>query len=98
MSDELDQRRIVADGDHRWTRLDDEIIFLHEDKGVYFSLNGVAIRAWELLQRPRTVDELVQILTQEYDVTSEVCRRDLLRCLRELIDHGFVKYPDGATG
>ena len=98
MSDDPGTRLIVADKRHRWTSLDDEVILLHESKSTYYTLEGVAIRAWELLQEPRTVDQVVQVLTQEYDVPAEQCRRDLVDCVRDLIRHGFVEYQDESSG
>jgi hypothetical protein len=94
MSDELDTRRIEADKRHHWTKLEDEIILLHQEKSAYYTLNGVGARAWELLQQPQTVDEIVQTLTQEYDVSSEVCRADLIGCLQDLIRLGFIRFQD----
>jgi len=97
MSDELESRRIEADPRHHWTKLEGEDILLHQEQSAYYTLNGVAARAWALLQQPRTLDEIVQTLTQEYDVSSEVCRRDLIGCLRDLVRLEFIRFHDVAS-
>ena len=67
MNDGLDGRPIVADTRHRWTNLEDETILFHEGTTTYYTLRGVAIRAWEMLQTPQTLDEMSLVFSPLLD-------------------------------
>lgn len=59
-------------------------------QGKYFSLNPVATRIWELLERPMTIAELCFILQDEYDVEAERCRIEVQAYLAEMVRMGLV--------
>lgn len=70
--------------------LDGEKVMLSIEKGQYFSLNGVAGRIWELLEKPLTVREIVAVLQKEYAVEAETCQVEVLEFLKELYDQEVV--------
>lgn len=43
----------------------------------YLSLNESAAVAWELLDEPRTVDEMVTALRAEFEVDEAICREQV---------------------
>jgi hypothetical protein len=45
-----------------------EAVMMSIEKGAYFGLNPVATRIWDLIEQPKTVAELIQAITDEYDV------------------------------
>jgi predicted transcriptional regulator len=54
-------------------------------------LGAVGARIWTLLQEPRTVGEIRDILIDEYEVELERCERDLLTLLQRLADKGLLE-------
>ncbi|TFH50156.1 MAG: PqqD family protein [Bacteroidia bacterium] len=72
-------------------RLHDELVMMDIEKGKYFSLNPVATRIWDLLEKPMTEEEVCLILIDEYDVNQEQCRSEVNELLNELSDLGLVK-------
>lgn len=64
-------------------------VVLNEDL-TYLGLDEVAQRVWDLLDRPRTVAELVSALTAEYDVSDADCLRDVAPFLQALEQHKLV--------
>jgi hypothetical protein len=89
---------VVAAGEQTSCRLGDETVVLSLNAGVYYGLNPVAARVWELVRQPRTVDEILGILLEEYDVDVEGCRRDLLALLHEFVGHDLIKVEnDGSS-
>lgn len=54
--------------------LDNHQVMMHIEKGKYYGLNPVAKRIWELVETPRSVDEIVAVLLQEFEVSEEACR------------------------
>ncbi len=71
-------------------RLHDELVIMDLDQGKYFSLNPVATRIWDLLEKPLDTDELCAVLINEYDVEPERCRVEVQEYLAEMLRMGLV--------
>ena len=71
-------------------RLHDELVMMDVDQGKYFSLNPVATRIWDLLERSYTIDELCRLLVEEYDVSPEQCLTEVQEHLAEMVKLGLV--------
>jgi hypothetical protein len=68
-----------------------EAVILHVGKGVYFGLNEVGARIWNLIQQPRRVEEIQETLLDEYKVDPARCETDLFRLLRRLAKEGLIE-------
>lgn len=71
-------------------RLHDEMVMMDLDQGKYFSLNPVATRIWDLLERELTVEELCALLREEYEVESRRCFDEVSELLGEMAKLGLV--------
>ena len=71
--------------------LNGEVAILDLDKGVYFGLQAVGAHLWEALQAPCTVDSLLTTVLANFDVSPEICRRDVLKFLATLQEAGMVE-------
>jgi hypothetical protein len=78
-------------------RLDDGLAILQFDKGVYYGLDPVGARIWELVQEPRTVEAILAAMLDEYDVEPVRCETDLLELLSDLARHGLVEVRDATA-
>lgn len=67
-----------------------EAVILDLTSGVYYGLNEVGAKIWNLIQQPQTIQAIQHSLLQEYDVDPEVCTQDLLQLLQELQAAGLV--------
>ncbi len=81
---------IARSQDQASADLGSEVAILNLQDGVYYGLNAVGARIWELLEDPRTVRDVRDALLGEYDVTIERCERDLLALLEQLAEKGLV--------
>ena len=81
----------MAAKDQASSDLGGEVAILDLKAGVYYGLDAVGARIWSLIQEPRTVNEIRDILLEEYEVEPEHCERDLLALLRRLADEGLVE-------
>lgn len=79
-----DSSVIVAVTEQISTDVGDEVVILNFRSGIYQSLNEVGGRIWSLIQEPKTVKEVKEVLLQEYQVEAEVCDRDLTELLSKL--------------
>lgn len=82
---------VVAADDCLSTTLDGESVILHMDAGEYYGFNEVATVIWERIQKPRTVGELCEYVTDEYDVSAERSREDTEVLLNELNSKGLIE-------
>jgi len=81
----------VAAKDQVSSDLGGEVAILDLKAGVYYGLDAVGARIWSLIQEPRTVNEIRDILLEEYEVEPERCERDLLVLLQRLADEGIIE-------
>jgi hypothetical protein len=72
------------------TELGAETVILGLPRGVYYGLNEVGTRVWELLERPTSAERIRDRLTDEYDVESARCLEDVLSVLRDLHTEGLI--------
>jgi len=90
------QTTVVAAPDQVSTRLDDETVLLELNKGTYYGLNSVGSVIWELVQQPKSIENVYFAVLNQYSVDSETCRRDVLRVIEELEGAGLVELKSAA--
>jgi hypothetical protein len=82
---------VVQSEDQVSSDLAGEVVILHLPSGGYYGLDAVGARIWDLIRVPKTINEVRDALTEEYDVEVESCERDLLELLQELERAGLVE-------
>ena len=83
--------RVVVSDEQVHTTLGDEAVILGLEDGVYYGLDAVGARVWSLLAMPRGVSEIVDVVTEEFDVGRERCERDVLALLGELAERRLIR-------
>ena len=91
-----DKSRIVVSKDQVSCDLAGEAAILNLKNGVYYGLDSVGARIWNLVQEPRAVAEIQNAITNEYDVEPERCARDLVDLLEKLLAEGLIEVKDGS--
>lgn len=71
--------------------IEDELVMFDVNAGQYYGLNNVATAVWNHLENQKTVDELAQNLTSEFDISEDECRKELLEFLPELEQKGLIE-------
>jgi coenzyme PQQ synthesis protein D (PqqD) len=82
---------VVASRDLLATKFGAELVILSLRDGVYYSLEDVGVRIWQLIQEPVTLATIRDALVSEYDVASAPCERDIRMLCRELERHGLLE-------
>ena len=72
------------------TDLNGEKVMMNLDKGKYFAMNGVGSRIWDIIHEPIEVQEIINILQQEYEVEDEVCSNNVFEFLGRLKDDELI--------
>ncbi len=88
---------VVASPEQVSCPLGDESAILNLKNTVYYGLNSVGARVWELLQQPKSVGEIRDALLEEYEVEGERCERDLLDLLEKMRSEGLVEVKVGSS-
>ncbi len=73
----------------------EELVLLDYEGEVYYGLDPVGARIWELLTAGRTLGEIIDTLLAEYDVTRDQLAADVERVVGELESNGLVKVVTG---
>lgn len=79
--------------------LDGEAVLLNLETGIYFGLNPVGTRIWQLIGNQRPLADVLAILQREYAVEPDALERDLLALCGELCGAGLcsaVSRPEAA--
>jgi hypothetical protein len=71
--------------------MDGELVMMGHDQGEYYGLRDVAASIWQHLSEPRTADELCALVAEEYAVTADGCRDDVVAFLDELVGKELVR-------
>jgi hypothetical protein len=74
-----------------------EVVILHLKSGVYYGLDAVGARIWNLIQTPMNVNNLRDVLLEEYDVDPDRCERDLVALLQDIAAQGLIEVRDATT-
>jgi hypothetical protein len=77
--------------------LGDESAILNLKNTVYYGLDQVGARVWNLLQQPRSVRELRDALLDEYEVEAARCEGDLLELLEKMRGEGLIQVRSAAA-
>jgi len=72
----------------------DEAAILNLKDGVYYGLDPVGARIWKLIQTPRTVREVRDMILEEYDVEADRCEKDLIALLQDLAKNDLIDIVD----
>ena len=66
------------------TPIHDELVVTQSEKGTYFRLDATGKKIWELLETPKTVEELCNELVGEYRVERSAIEIEVLAFLAAL--------------
>ena len=79
-------------------KMNDEVLVVDPRTREVHLLNVTATRIWDLLESPRTSEEISTALAEEFDAPAEVLRADVAASLAELSAKGLVGADLGPDG
>jgi len=92
-----DAAMVVAAKDQFSCPLGDDTVILDLKAGLYFSLDNVGAMVWRLIQQPKTVKDVRRAILDEFEVSEEVCGRDLQALLNDLAERGLIEVRNGSA-
>ena len=85
-------RKFLRVGNVVEANIDDEKVMMCVETGNYFGLNAVAARVWDHLAEPISMSDLIGLLTQEFDVDAQECRRTVEPFIEQLIESKLISF------
>jgi Coenzyme PQQ synthesis protein D (PqqD) len=70
--------------------LEGEAVLLNLKTGIYYGLDVVGTRIWELLKQQRQIPSVIESVVDEFEVIEKRCAEDLFRFLAELEKNGLI--------
>jgi coenzyme PQQ synthesis protein D (PqqD) len=68
----------------------DEMVLLDFDSGMYYGLDPVGVRFWQLIEANQSLGTIIETLLGEYDVARETLEHDIDVLVAELETRGLV--------
>ncbi len=68
----------------------DWAILFNPETGNAVGINPVGVATWKLLDGRRSVKQVVEVLRNEFDETSESIDQDILGLIAQLTEYGFI--------
>ena len=82
---------VVAVKDQVSSEIGGEAVILHLGSGTYYGLDEVGNRIWDLIQEPKSVEEVRAAISEEYEVDPDRCEEDIILLLRRLADERLIE-------
>jgi hypothetical protein len=73
-----------------------EAVVLQMDQGVYYGLNAVGARVWQLIQTPVSVSAVIDQIEREFDVERARCAVDVCELVADLARAQLVSIAEVA--
>jgi hypothetical protein len=89
---------VSAEPSHVFCDLAGEAVILDLREGIYYGLNRVGARVWQLLQQPTTVEKLVGRISAEYDASPYQVEEDISWLLIALSSHRLIEVRHASVG
>lgn len=76
------------------SRVAAETVLLHMTSGLYFGLDEVGTRVWELLETATAVQQICDQMVEEFEVPRDQLEVDVQTFLQELLDAELIVVPE----
>jgi len=77
------------------TEVDGELIAMSIERGSCYGLNRIGSRIWALIAEPRSIDTICAALLDQFEVTPETCRREVIELLDALRREDMIVVEPG---
>lgn len=72
-------------------KIEDETIIVDPKNRLMHQLNDVGSRLWELLIKERSVQEIADIIAEEYDIDAPTAQKDIIQILETLSEQKLIR-------
>jgi hypothetical protein len=76
---------------------DQDLVMVNISNGFYYGVADVARRIWDSIEHPKKVSDLIDDLTESYNVDRPQCEAETLSFLEELRAERLLRVNDGSS-
>lgn len=76
--------------------LQGEAVILNLNTGLYFGLDPVGTRIWQLIEAHQSLQKVLDAMIEEYEVGQAQCAEDLLSFVTKTLEKRLVEVCNGA--
>jgi len=73
------------------TEIDEDLVIMDDKIGSFYGLNETGRLIWNLLDTPKSLQEVTTALTEGYDVSFDQCYTDIAPFITTLIEKGVLE-------
>ncbi len=88
---------VVRSDDFITSTVDNDLVMMSLEKGVYYGLDTIGSQIWEHIAKPISIDTLCHTLTDLYEVDPTQCQADVLAFLNELLNEEMIHVVNQAA-
>ena len=81
---------VVRSEDFITSTVDDDLVMMSLEKGIYYGLDAIGSQIWESIAQPVSVQTLCQQLMEKFEVEPAQCQADVLAFLNELLTEEMI--------
>ena len=74
--------------------VDGEMVLLDMNSENYFGLDAVGTDIWQAMQEKETLQEVLEVLLEQYEVEEDVLKKDLVAFVEKLQESGLVEVEE----
>jgi hypothetical protein len=71
-----------------------EKVMLSISNGKYYNLGEIGGRIWDGINKPVQINQLVSLLSEEYEVDPIECEKEVITFLETLLQEGIIQIVD----
>lgn len=80
----------INEDDAIWSDFGNELVILCVTSGKYYGLNEVGSAVWRSLKEPKTFDEILEKIKDEFDTDDVDVKSDVTKLITDLKDQGLL--------
>ncbi|MDI9497140.1 MAG: lasso peptide biosynthesis PqqD family chaperone [Bacillota bacterium] len=70
--------------------MDGEVVMMSLETGKYYNLGNMGTVIWRMIDNPVSVETIIRVLLEKYDVTREQCEAEVLAFLNAMSREGLL--------
>ncbi len=84
MENPIDSQDLIIAPGVRETASEDGAVLLDIEQGICFSLNPVGLKIWKLLKKRHSVDQIADVMAQDFPISRSQLLADIVEFLQSL--------------
>lgn len=90
MSEQILPKKIKISENVLFQEIDNEYVLLNMRTELYFGLNDIGAKVWQIISQEGTTDTLIEKIMADYEVSADTLKADISELLNELSNEQLI--------